>query len=55
VFNIPGIGQYEAQAIGQLDIPPILVGAIFTAFFVVLFSALVDIVHAMLDPRIRLS
>jgi peptide/nickel transport system permease protein len=55
VFNIPGIGQYEAQAIGHLDIPPILVGAIFTAFFVVLFSALVDIVHAMLDPRIRLS
>ena len=55
VFNIPGIGQYEAQAINHLDIPPILVGAIFTAFFVVVFSALVDIVHAMLDPRIRLS
>jgi peptide/nickel transport system permease protein len=54
VFNIPGIGQYEAMAIGQLDIPPILVGAIFTAFFVVLFSAVVDIVHAFLDPRIRL-
>jgi peptide/nickel transport system permease protein len=54
VFNIPGIGQYEAAAIGHLDIPPILVGAIFTAFFVVLFSALVDIVHAYLDPRIRL-
>jgi peptide/nickel transport system permease protein len=54
VFNIPGIGQYEANAIGRLDIPPILVGTIFTAFFVVLFSALVDIVHAYLDPRIRL-
>jgi peptide/nickel transport system permease protein len=55
VFNIPGIGQYEAQAIGQLDIPPILVGAMFTAFFVVLFSAIVDTVHALLDPRVRLS
>jgi peptide/nickel transport system permease protein len=54
VFNLPGIGQYEAMAIGQLDVPPILVGAVFTAFFVVLFSALVDIVHALLDPRIRL-
>jgi peptide/nickel transport system permease protein len=54
VFNIPGIGQYEASAIGHLDIPPILVGTILTAFFVVLFSALVDIVHAYLDPRIRL-
>ena len=55
VFNLPGIGQYEAQAIGNLDVPPILVGAMFTAFFVVLFSALSDIVYAVLDPRIRLT
>jgi peptide/nickel transport system permease protein len=55
VFNIPGIGQYEAQAIAQLNVPPILVGAIFTAFFVVVFSALVDVVYALVDPRVRLT
>ena len=55
VFNLPGIGQYEAQAIGNLDVPPILVGAMFTAFFVVLFGAFSDILYALLDPRIRLS
>ena len=55
VFNLPGIGQYEAQAIGNLDVPPIMVGAMFTAFFVVLFSALSDVVYAMLDPRIRIT
>ena len=55
VFNLPRIGAYEAQAIGQLDVPPILVGAMFTAFFVVLFGALVDVVYAVLDPRIRLT
>jgi peptide/nickel transport system permease protein len=55
VFNIPGIGQYEAQAIRNLDVPPILVGAMLTGFFVVLFGALVDILYATLDPRIRLS
>jgi peptide/nickel transport system permease protein len=55
VFNLPGVGQYEAQAIGNLDVPPILVGAMFTAFFVVLFGALSDIIYAVLDPRIRLS
>ena len=55
VFNLPGIGQYEANAIGNLDVPPILVGAMFTAFFVVLFSALSDVVYALLDPRIRIS
>jgi peptide/nickel transport system permease protein len=55
VFNLPGIGQYEAQAIGNLDVPPILVGAMFTAFFVVLFGAFSDILYAFLDPRIRLT
>lgn len=55
VFNIPGIGQYEADAIRQLNVPPILVGAIFTAFFVVLFSAVVDVVYALIDPRVRLT
>jgi peptide/nickel transport system permease protein len=55
VFNLPGIGQYEASAIGNLDVPPILVGSIFTAFFVVVFGAIVDVAYAVLDPRIRLS
>jgi peptide/nickel transport system permease protein len=55
IFNLPGIGQYEAEAIGNLDVPPILVGALFTAFFVVLFGSLVDILCALLDPRIRLA
>ena len=55
VFNLPGVGQYEASAIGNLDVPPILVGAMFTAFFVVLFGAVVDILYAVLDPRIRLT
>jgi peptide/nickel transport system permease protein len=55
VFNLPGVGQYEASAIGNLDVPPILVGSIFTAFFVVLFGALIDILYGVLDPRIRLS
>lgn len=55
VFNLPGIGQYEAGAIQQLDITVVLVGVIFTAFFVVLFSAIVDVIYALLDPRVRLS
>jgi peptide/nickel transport system permease protein len=55
VFNIPGVGQYEAQAIGDLNVPPILVGAMFTGFFVVLFGAITDVLYALLDPRVRLT
>jgi peptide/nickel transport system permease protein len=55
VFNLQGVGQYAAQSIGQLDVPPVLVVTMFGAFFVVLLGALVDILYAALDPRIRLS
>ncbi|MGI9019256.1 MAG: ABC transporter permease [Solirubrobacterales bacterium] len=55
VFNLQGVGQYAADAIGQLDVPPIMAVTMFGAFFVVFFNAIVDIVYAMLDPRIRLE
>jgi peptide/nickel transport system permease protein len=55
VFNLHGVGQYAAQSIGELDVPPVLVIVMFGSFFVVLLSALTDIVFALLDPRIRLS
>jgi peptide/nickel transport system permease protein len=55
VFNLHGVGQYAAESIGRLDVPPILVITLLTAFFVVIFGALTDIVYAVLDPRIRLS
>jgi peptide/nickel transport system permease protein len=55
VFDLQGVGQYAADAIGQLDQPPILAVTMFGAFFVVFFNAIVDIVYAALDPRIRLE
>ncbi len=55
VFNLQGVGQYAAQSIGALDVPPVLVVTMFGAFFVVMLSAVVDVLYAALDPRIRLS
>jgi peptide/nickel transport system permease protein len=55
VFGLQGVGQYAADAIGQLDVPPILAVTMFGAFFVVFVNALVDIAYAALDPRIRLE
>ncbi len=55
VFNLQGVGQYAADAIGQLDQPPILAVTMLGAFFVVFFNTIVDIVYAMIDPRIRLE
>jgi peptide/nickel transport system permease protein len=54
VFNLHGIGQYAAQSVSALDIPPVLVITLFGAFVVVLIGGVVDVLYAYLDPRIRL-
>ncbi|MGH9062541.1 MAG: ABC transporter permease [Acidimicrobiales bacterium] len=55
VFNLHGVGQYAAQSILTLDVPPILVIVMYGAFLVVLLAALIDVLYAFLDPRIRLN
>jgi peptide/nickel transport system permease protein len=55
VFDLQGVGQYFAESIGRLDVPPVLAVTLYGAFFVVVFNTLVDIVYAALDPRIRLQ
>jgi peptide/nickel transport system permease protein len=55
VFDLQGVGQYAAEAIGQLDVPPVLAVTLFAAFFIVFLNAIVDILYAYFDPRIRLQ
>jgi peptide/nickel transport system permease protein len=54
VFDIQGVGQYAAESVNQLDVPPVLAVTMFGAFFIVFLNAIVDIMYAWLDPRIRL-
>jgi peptide/nickel transport system permease protein len=55
VFSLNGVGNYAAQSISNLDLPPIMAVTMFGAFFIVLFNTLVDIAYAWLDPRVRLG
>jgi peptide/nickel transport system permease protein len=55
VFNLQGVGQYAANSIQALDVPPVMAITLFGAFFIVLLSVIVDIAYAWLDPRIRLT
>jgi len=55
VFGLQGVGQYASESIGRLDLPPIMGVVLFGAFFIVLLNAIVDIMYAFLDPRIRLQ
>jgi peptide/nickel transport system permease protein len=55
IFSLQGVGQYAAQSVGSLDLPPVMGTTLYAAGFIVLLSALVDIAYAYLDPRIRLN
>jgi peptide/nickel transport system permease protein len=53
VFDLHGVGQYAAQSIDNFDLPPIMGVTMYGAFFIVVFSMVVDLFYAYLDPRIR--
>jgi peptide/nickel transport system permease protein len=53
VFGLPGVGRLTYSALTSLDLPVIMATVIYGAFFITIMSAIIDIVYARLDPRIR--
>ena len=53
IFSIPGMGLYIQTAIGSSDIPIITSVVVFLAIWFCLVMLLVDVVYALLDPRIK--
>jgi peptide/nickel transport system permease protein len=53
VFGLPGLGQLAVQSVVQQDQPVIIGTVILAATFIVISSILVDLVYAVLDPRVR--
>ena len=53
VFGLPGVGRLTYTALTSLDLPVIMATVIYGAFFITIMSAIIDIVYARLDPRIR--
>lgn len=54
-FSLPGVGRYAVQAIGTNDLPKIMGVTMLATFFVVLANLIVDLLYAVVDPRVRLS
>jgi peptide/nickel transport system permease protein len=53
IFGIPGMGQFLVDAIVQRDYPVIQGINLITVVIIVLTNLTVDLVYAVLDPRIR--
>jgi peptide/nickel transport system permease protein len=55
IFNLHGVGQYAADALEDNDLPPIMAVTIYAAFCIVILNTIGDLVHAWLDPRVRVG
>jgi peptide/nickel transport system permease protein len=53
VFNIPGLGRYLVDAIKWRDYPIVQNLVLFSAFAVVITNFIVDMLYAVIDPRIK--
>jgi peptide/nickel transport system permease protein len=54
VFDIPGVGRLNYDAITQSDFPIIQGTVLLAALFIVIANIVVDVSYAYLDPRVRL-
>src|SRR6266581_619464 len=52
VYTLHGVGYYAYTSIQTQDLPPLMGVTLYGAMFIVVFSLLVDIFYAYLDPRI---
>lgn len=55
VFGLPGLGQQIYNSISREDLPVIIGLVLLASAFIVVANIIVDVVYAVLDPRVRLS
>lgn len=55
VFGLRGMGYHTVEAVRTGDLPIAMATVLLAAFFVVLSTMLVDVLYAIIDPRVRLS
>jgi peptide/nickel transport system permease protein len=55
VFNWPGVGQLMVFSVRERDYPVVQATLVVTAVAFVLVNMIVDILYAVLDPRVRLA
>ncbi|MEM1620188.1 MAG: ABC transporter permease [Fervidicoccaceae archaeon] len=53
VFNIPGLGRYMYESVLNLNYPAIIASTFVFALVYVVINLAVDILYALIDPRIR--
>ncbi len=55
VYGLPGLGKTLIQAIEGFDLPTVQGVVVFATLCIISFNLFVDLLYAVIDPRIRLS
>jgi peptide/nickel transport system permease protein len=54
-FSLPGIGKYSVDAVVNNDLPKVLGVVLVGSLFIILANLVVDLLYAVVDPRVRTS
>lgn len=54
-FGIKGLGRTAVEAVRLGDLPTIMATVLLAAFFIVVANIVVDLLYAVIDPRVRLG
>ena len=53
VFALQGVGKITFDGLLNLDLPVVMAAVLYSALFIVICNALVDMVYILIDPRVR--
>lgn len=55
IFSLPGLGSLTVSSITDSDLPVITGLTLLTASFIIFANLVVDLLYAVIDPRVRIS
>jgi peptide/nickel transport system permease protein len=55
VYSLPGLGRTSVQALANYDVPTVMGVIVFSTIIIIVFNLIVDVLYAVIDPRIRLA
>jgi peptide/nickel transport system permease protein len=55
IFNLPGLGRLTLRSVYEFDLSVVLATTILAATVVIVMNLIVDMLYAVLDPRVRLT
>ncbi len=55
IFNLPGLGRLALSSVTDFDLPIVVATTLVAAGIVVIMNLIVDLLYAVIDPRVRVA